>query len=338
MRRVLLPPTISAEPPPAGALVADFGGVTMGTSWSARVALMPADGAARSAQLQAGLQQQLDRVVAEMSHWEAGSDLGRFNRAGANTWHVLPDDFFEVLRYALDVARETGGACDPCAGVLVNLWGFGPAGHHDEAGFVPPSARDVAAVRAGMAGRVVELDAPRKRAFQPGGVQLDLSAVAKGFAVDKLAQYLEAQGCQHYLVEAGGELRGAGFKPGGQPWWVALEEPQPGAGEIALALHGLAVATSGDYRKYFMQDAARRPHTIDPRNGMPIANALASVTVVHESAMAADAWSTALTVLGPEQGMALAERKRLAARFLLRENDGLRETVSSRFQKMLEDE
>lgn len=337
MRRVLLPPTISAEPAPAGAGVVDFGGATMGTTWSARVALQPAAARAR-ASLRAALQQQLDQVVAEMSHWEPGSDLGRFNRAGACTWHTLPDAFFDVLHYALEVARETGGACDPSAGALVNLWGFGPTGRHDEAGFVPPSARDVATVRAGMAGRVVELDIPRKRAFQPGGVQLDLSAVAKGYGVDRLAQYLEGQGCSHYLVEVGGELRGAGFKPDGQPWWVALEEPLAGPDEIAVALHGLAVATSGDYRKYFMDDATRRPHTIDPRTGMPITNALASVTVVHERAMAADAWSTALTVLGHTEGLALAERKRLAARFLVRDGEGLREILSSRFQKMLEEE
>jgi thiamine biosynthesis lipoprotein len=339
VRRVLLPPAISAEPPPAGALVADFDGLTMGTSWSARVALPPSDGDARRAALQAGLQCQLDQVVSEMSHWEPGSNLGRFNRAGANTWHALPEDFFGVLRFALDVARDSAGACDPCAGALVNLWGFGPSGRHDQAGFVPPSPRDVATVRAGMAGRKVALDVPRKRAFQPGGVQLDLSAVAKGFSVDKLARYLEAQDCRHYLVEVGGELRGAGFKPDGQPWWVALEEPLAGQHEITVALHGLSVATSGDYRKYFMQDATRRPHTIDPRSGMPVTNALASVTVVHESAMAADAWSTALTVLGTEEGLAMAERKRLAARFLLREEgSGLREILSSRFQKMLEDE
>jgi len=338
VRRVLLPPTISAEPAPAGARVADFGGVSMGTTWSARVALVAAESPARRVALQAGLQQQLNQVVAEMSHWEPGSDLGRFNRSGAGTWHVLPDDFFSVLHYALEVARASGGACDPCAGALVNLWGFGPTGRHDETGFVPPSARDVASVKAYMAGREVELDVPRKRAFQPGGVQLDLSAVAKGFSVDKLARWLEGQGCQHYLVEVGGELRGAGFKPDGQPWWVALEEPHAGQDEIAVALHGLAVATSGDYRKYFMQDAIRRPHTIDPRTGMPITNALASVTVVHESAMAADAWSTALTVLGPEQGLALAEHKRLAARFLLREEAGLREILSTSFQKMLEEE
>lgn len=309
----------------------------MGTTWSARVAV---PGRSHAAALQEGLQRELDQVVAEMSHWEPGSDLGRFNRAGACTWHALPDGFFHVLRFALGVARETGGACDPCAGVLVNLWGFGPSGRHDEAGFVPPSARDVATVRAGMAGRVVELDIPRQRAFQPGGVQLDLSAVAKGYGVDRLAQYLEGQGLQHYLVEVGGELRGAGCKPDGQPWWGALEEPLapvPGT-EIAVALHGLAVATSGDYRKYFMQDATRRPHTIDPRSGMPVANDVAAVTVVHERAMAADAWSTALTVLGPQEGLALAERKQLAARFLLREGDGLREILSSRFQNMLDQE
>jgi thiamine biosynthesis lipoprotein len=349
VRRVLLPPAISAEPPPAAMAVADFGGATMGTTWSARVAL--AAGAAPPApspeMLQHGLQAQLDQVVAEMSHWEPASDLGRFNRAGAGTWHVLPDGFFRVLHYALGVARESGGACDPCAGALVNLWGFGPVRRHDEAGFVPPSAAAVAAVRGSMAGRAVELDIPRRRAFQPGGVQLDLSAVAKGYGVDQLAAYLEGQGCRHYLVEVGGELRGSGFKPDGQPWWVALEVPLAatamgtageGTGEIAIALHGLAVATSGDYRKYFMQGATRRPHTIDPRTGMPIANDLAAVTVVHERAMAADAWSTALTVLGPEHGLALAERKQLAARFLLREGTGLRELLSTRFQKMLEDE
>lgn len=360
--------------------IADFGGAAMGTTWSARVGLPPAPAAALAssaapalqaaqaaraasmAALQAGLQAQLDQVVAEMSHWEPASNLGRFNRAGACTWHTLPEGFFEVLQYALGVARESGGACDPCAGALVNRWGFGPSGRHDTAGFVPPTAREVAALRAGTAGRAVELDIPRQRAFQPGGVQLDLSAVAKGYGVDRLAGYLEAQGCRHYLVELGGELRGAGFKPDGQPWWVVLEEPlartlqaaspdaagareagyaddagQPG-GEIALALHGLAVATSGDYRQYFMQDATRRPHTIDPRSGMPIANGVASVTVVHERAMAADAWSTALTVLGPEQGLALAERKQLAARFVLRGAGGLREILSTRFQKMLEDE
>jgi len=319
----------------------EFRGESMGTSWSARVVHAPVHGPAQrtgAAQLQAGLQSQLDAVVAEMSHWAPASDLGRFNRAGACTWHTLPEAFFNVLHYALGVARATGGACDPCAGELVNLWGFGPTGRYDEPGFMPPLAADLAQARRRLAERQVELDAARRRAFQPGGVQLDLSAVAKGYGVDALALWLEGQGIHHYLVEVGGELRGAGFKPDGQPWWVALEAPAAGAGEIAVALHGLAVATSGDYRRFFLRNEQRFPHTIDPRTGVPITNNVASVTVVHERAMAADAWSTALTVLGAEAGLALAEQQGLAARFLLREGNGLREAMSSRFRNMLEDE
>jgi thiamine biosynthesis lipoprotein len=340
-RRVLLPAAISAEEPMADGRILEFSGESMGTSWSARVVVRAdaADGPQSLQQgLQRGLQGQLDGVVDEMSHWEPESNLGRFNRAGACTWHVLPDAFYTVLHYALGVARATDGACDPCAGELVNLWGFGPTARYDEAGFVPPPAAAIGQARQRIAARRVELDPARRRAFQPGGVQLDLSAVAKGHGVDAMALWLEGQGLRHYLVEAGGELRGAGFKPDGQPWWVALEAPAGGVGEIAVALHGLAVATSGDYRRYFLRDDQRFPHTIDPRDGMPITNNVASVTVVHEQAMAADAWSTALTVLGAEAGLALAEQQGLAARFLVREGASLREVLSSRFRNMLEDE
>jgi thiamine biosynthesis lipoprotein len=340
-RRVLLPAAISDMEPMADGRILELSGESMGTSWSARVVARAevADGPQSLQQrLQRGLQGELDGVVGEMSHWEPESNLGRFNRAGACTWHALPEAFYSVLDFALGVARATGGACDPCAGELVNLWGFGPVGRHDEPGFVPPASGAVAKARERLAARRVELDPARRRAFQPGGVQLDLSAVAKGYGVDAMALWLEKQGLRHYLVEAGGELRGAGFKPDGQPWWVALEAPAAGVGQIAIALHGLSVATSGDYRRYFLRDDQRFPHTIDPRNGMPITNNVASVTVVHEQAMAADAWSTALTVLGAEAGLALAEQQGLAARFLLREGASLREALSSRFRNMLEDE
>jgi thiamine biosynthesis lipoprotein len=332
-RRVLLPSVISAEAPLAEGRIFDFRGESMGTTWSARVVLR-----AEAPQLQQGLQRQLDAVVAEMSHWEAESDLGRFNRAGACTWHTLPEAFFHVLNYAMGVARATGGACDPCAGELVNLWCFGPVERYDEAGFAPPSRAEVALARERIATRRVELDPARRRALQPGGIQLDLSAVAKGYGVDALALWLEGQGVRDYLVEVGGELRGAGLKPDGQPWWVSLETPAAGIDEIAVALHGLSVATSGDYRRFFLRGEQRFPHTIDPRSGAPIANNVASVTVVHEQAMAADAWSTALTVLGDEAGLRLAEQPGLAARFLLREGDALREAMSSRFLAMLDDE
>lgn len=317
MRRVLLPHQIADDPAPAGGVIRDVAGLSMGTSWSVRVVL---DHARAVADLRQGLQQQLDAVVAEMSHWEAGSNLGRFNRAPAGSWHALPPAFFDVLSYALDVCRASGGACGPCAGALVNLWGFGPDKRFDQPGFTPPDAAAIAAARALPA---VVLEREGRRAFQPGGVQLDLSAVAKGYGVDRLSHYLKAQGLPHHLVEVGGELRGAGMKPDGQPWWTMLEQV-PGAAlpEMALALHGLSVATSGDYRRYFFHDGRRHAHTIDPRSGGPIANDLASVTVVHPQCMGADAWSTALTVLGSEAGMQLAERQGLAARFVVRGADG----------------
>jgi len=339
MRRVLLPHVVADEPAPGGGVIRDFGGRSMGTSWSVRLVSAPEDACAH---VQQGLQQQLDAVVAEMSHWEGDSDLGRFNRAEAGSWRQLPPAFFDVLAFALDVARESGGAYDPCAGALVNLWGFGPQGRFDQPGFVPPSATQISAA---LASRPVRLEREGRRALQPGGVQLDLSAVAKGYSVDRLAYFLKTQGYAHCLVEVGGELRGAGVKPDGQPWWVALEQvadnadsaaPQPD--ELVLALHGLSVATSGDYRRYFELDGQRYSHTIDPRSGMPIANDLASVTVVHPQCMAADAWSTALTVLGREPGLRLAEQQGLAVRFVTRQRDGgFAEHMSTHLRSMLDE-
>jgi thiamine biosynthesis lipoprotein len=347
MRRVLLPHHISEDPAPAGGAIRDFAGRSMGTSWSVRLVAAPEGSPDHLAldHLQHGLQQQLDSVVAEMSHWEADSDLGRFNRAGAGSWQVLPPAFFDVLAFAMGVARESGGAYDPCAGALVNLWGFGPYGRFDQPEFVPPCGDEIAVARTQLAAAGVRLEREGRRALQPGGVQLDLSAVAKGYGVDRLAYYLKTQGVGHYLVEVGGELRGAGVKPDGQPWWVALEEvtdtpPAHGSAPapLVLALHGLAVATSGDYRRYFELDGRRYSHTIDPRSGMPIANNLASVTVVHGQCMAADAWSTALTVLGAEQGLALAERQGLAARFVARDaGGGFTEHMTSLLRGMLDE-
>lgn len=310
----------------------------MGTSWSVRLVELGS-----TAHLQLALQQQLDTVVAQMSHWLPDSDLGRFNRAPAGSWHVLPSAFFQVLSFAEHVARASRGACDPCAGALVNLWGFGPTGRYDEPGFVAPSMEAVSGLMARRVGQTLELDAATRRARQPGGLQLDLSGVAKGYGVDCVARYLESQGVKHYLVEVGGELRGGGTRPDGQPWWVALEQVDaaPGADEtdeMVVALHGLAVATSGDYRRFFEHDGGRYSHTIDPRSGMPIANNLASVTVIHADCMAADAWSTALTVLGPEEGLALAEAEGLAARLLVRDGTDLTEYLSSQLQAMLDDD
>ena len=338
MRRVLVPLSLSPAQPALGSAVYDAAGSTMGTSWSARAVLAPGAQLANGDALAAQLQGQLDTVVAQMSHWEPDSDLSRFNGAPAGSWRLLPSAFCKVLSYALEVAEQSGGAYDPCAGALVNCWGFGARRRYDEAGFYAPDDSAISAIMARQDRLRLRMDATSRKLLQPGGVEIDLSSVAKGYAVDQLAHCLQAHGVHHYLVEVGGELRGAGVKPDGQPWWVTLEGV-PDAGEQAptvVALHGLAVATSGDYRRHYLHRGARASHTLDPRTGYPIQNNVASVTVLHAECMAADALSTALSVLGLEAGMRFAEAHKLAARFLLRGPEDLEEASTSAFKSMLQ--
>ncbi|WP_136163143.1 FAD:protein FMN transferase [Sphingomonas flavalba] len=294
----------------------------MGTSWSVR-AVSPPPG------LAAAIQRILDAVVAEMSPWEPGSDISRFNRSPVGAWQALPPAFVTVLRAALDVAALSGGAFDPAIGALVDQWGFGPK----PGSGAPPTDVAIAAALAEAGHDAIELDAPCLRARRTRAAELDFSGIAKGYGVDCVAEHLLASGIAHFLVEVGGELRGAGVKPDGQPWWVDLELP-PGAGfaPSRVALHGMAVATSGDYRRWFAHGGQRYAHSIDPRTGRPLANGVHSVTVLHPQCMLADAWATALTVLGPEAGLALAEAEGLAA--LIQSDAG--EAMSSGFRAMLE--
>lgn len=339
MRDVLLPSSIAPELPPAGSVLHHSGGSTMGTSWSARAVLAGDTGAQERAAIEAHLQRQLDVVVAQMSHWEGDSDLSLYNTAAPGTWRHLPSAFFKVLDYALDVALISGGAYDPCAGALVNLWGFGAQRRFDQPGFYAPAAADIAAILAREDLNRIEVDRTARKVLQPGGIALDLSSVAKGYAVDQLALGLETHGIHHYLVEVGGELRGAGVKPNGEPWWVTLEGvPGDTSEQPLLALHGMSVATSGDYRRYFDYRGERASHTLDPRTGYPTRNNVASVSVIHAECMVADALSTALSVLGADYGIDLAEEMALAARFLVRRDGRLEEVRSSTYESMLDDE
>jgi thiamine biosynthesis lipoprotein len=332
-RAVLIPLDIDPAVPPPGSRVHALHGASMGTSWSARVAGTGVDG--RQVPLRAALQAELDAIVAQMSHWEDDSLLSRYNRAPAGTWIDLPPQFFDVIDYALWAHDASGGAYDPAAGALVALWGFGPHRRYDQAGFYAPDAAAIARAQAGR-GRPT-LDRTGRRLLQPGGAVLDLSSVAKGYAVDRLALCLEGRGLRHYLVEVGGELRGAGLKPDGQPWWVDIEAvPDGGAAPRAVvALHGLSVATSGDYRQFFELEQRRVSHTLDPRSGRP-AGGVAAVTVLAPTCMAADALSTVLNVLGPVDGLAFAERRALAARFLVRRGGRLEEVVSPAWEALLQ--
>ncbi|MDF7776802.1 FAD:protein FMN transferase [Sphingomonas sp. AOB5] len=290
----------------------------MGTSWSARI--VDAGPGAK-----AGILTVLDRIIAQMSHWEPASDLCRFNRAAPGNWQQLPPELSRVLGAGLSVASASGGAFDPAMGALVDLWGFGPPGPRTDA----PTRSEIAAALGGS----IEHDPTLLRARRTAPAALDFSGIAKGYAVDAIARHLCETGHADFLVEVGGELFGEGVKPDGQPWWVDLE-PVPGLAPIRVALHGLAVATSGAGQRNFIADGRRYSHTLDPRTGGPIANGVAQVTVIHPECMLADAWATALTVLG-DQAPSVAEREGLAMHMAVRDGGAMREVTSPALAEML---
>lgn len=325
-RRVLLPRRCVADPVPPGAQTAirSLGGATMGTAW--RVVLVEPAQVDWQA-LERDIESLFAAIIAAMSTWDNASEISRFNRASAGTAQCLSHDFFVVLVRALEIAAETDGCFDPTVGPAVCAWRFGR-----------PASAFPADTRHGR-WRGLRLDRPSRRIRQPGGVGLDLSAIAKGYAVDRLAALLRAAGIASFLAEIGGELVGCGTKPNGEPWWVLLETPPGETGRIVptvLALNDLAVASSGDYRRCRDVAGRRLCHLIDPRTGEPAAGAVAAVSVVHETCMDADALATALAVMDAERAFDFAERRGLAARFVLRCADGLEERLSTAMQRMTE--
>lgn len=305
-------------------------GPTMGTTWSVKYTGTPDE---NIDSLKADIEAALEQVNAEMSTYRADSVLSRFNQAAAGTLVDLPADTQKVLKAAFSLSEMTGGAYDVTVGPLVNLWGFGPESDR----FEPPQADEIEAARRRVGWQSLLLDGPRL--LQPGEVYVDLSSIAKGFAVDKVAELMDKHGLKSWLVEVGGELRARGTKPYGQPWRIAVERPIPGVREVeqVVALKDMAVATSGDYRNFFESDGKLYSHTIDPRTGYPVQHALASVSVLHKSAMMADGLATAMTVLGPKEGMAFAKANELAVFFIVRTDEGVKELSTPAFDAIVED-
>jgi len=290
----------------------------MGTDWSVRIVDAPP-------KTEQAIHATLARIIAQMSNWEAASDISRFNAAPVGQWMDLPADLLTVLRAGLDMARLSGGAFDPALGRMVDGWGFGPAGLSGLSRLPRHTAPWTA------------IEVADGRARRTADVTLDFSGIAKGFAVDALAQALRDLGAVDFLVEIGGELRGQGIRPDMQPWWVDIETP-PGLSlpTLRVALCGLSVATSGDYRRFREEAGDRLSHSIDPATGAPIANGVASVTVLHDSTIGADAWATAITVLGHERGMALATLHGIAACLILRTATGGQEYMTPAMAAMLD--
>ncbi|MEZ5484639.1 MAG: FAD:protein FMN transferase [Lysobacteraceae bacterium] len=299
-------------------------GASMGTRW--RVCLA-ADRRRDLHALHDAIQQVLDGVVAQMSHWEPDSDISRFNRAPAGSWQVLPEAFFHVLQTALAVAEASAGAYDPSIGPLVDLWGFGPRGSQSTPSM---AAQDEVHQRVGW--QRLQLDVDGRRALQPGGLALDLSAIAKGHAVDAVANLLRDRGIEAALVDVGGELCGFGRRPDGAAWSVQVssDEDDEQLPPCIIELADRCVASSGDRWRHRDVDGRRLAHSLDPRTGQPLDDA-PLVTVIAERCLLADAWSTALGVLGVSDGRALAEREGIAVRFVEQRADGPHEHRSSSF-------
>ncbi len=327
--------TTSLSPPSAAtSAVHALHGQTMGTTWSVQYT---SRARIEAHALHDAVQARLNQVVAQMSTWEADTDITRFNRCPPGSWFSLQDDVLKVLGAALDVAATSGGAFDPTVSPLVAAWGFGahalPRGR--------PADRDLVEARARVGWQHLRLDPEQRRVLQQGGMTLDLSAIAKGYGVDVVADLLRRRGIDAALIEVGGELYGYGRKAEGQPWRVLVESSpdeeadSEGLEPRVLALDGIAVATSGDRWHAYVQDGRRYSHTIDPRSGEPVTDAAAAVTVIAPDAMHADAWATALTVMGATAGHAFAASNGLAARFLQRTADGLQETMTPAFERHL---
>ena len=307
-------------------------GVCMGTTWHVTYIEPPA-GSDQEA-LQRGIEQRLEQVESSMSTYREDSEITRFNASAPHRWFEVSSDFYTVLSTAMVVGRESHGAFDVTVAPLVDLWGFGPGRVVD----VPPEQELIAQLVSQVGQDNLRLDGESRAVMKLTELSLDFSSLAKGYAVDLVSLWLLEQGVGRFLVEVGGEVRLSGASGRGDPWRLAIEQPESGRRSIATAisLTDVAVATSGDYRNFFEVDGRRYSHSIDPRTGRPVEHDLASVTVVHPSAMLADAWATALTVIGAEQGMMVAQAQGLAVYFIRSSGGEFSSSHSAAFARYLD--
>ena len=312
----------------------ELSGRSMGTTWHVTYLPAPAAKGDPPGYIQKEIESILDKVNLSMSTYRSDSEISRFNVLVVDEWLAISAGFVTVLDAALTVGEASGGAYDVTVGPLVNLWGFGPQAREDSV----PDKGELEVLLQHVGQGKLRLDRQGRKLLKTDELSLDFSSVAKGYAVDLVANWLGSRGVNDYLVEVGGEMRLSGKKSGGELWRVAIESPDSLHGSVATAisLSDSAVATSGDYRNYFEVDGKRFSHTIDPRTGYPVEHDLVSVTVVHSRAMMADAWATALTVLGADRAMEVALTEGLAVYFIRREGDSYISSYSPPFENYLE--
>ena len=309
----------------------DLSGNTMGTTFTVTIVSPPTavdlDG------LKTEIYDTLEHVNAIASTYLDDSELSEFNADTSTDWISVSTEFCDMVASALDISAVTNGAFDITVGPLVNLWGFGASTHNTSL----PADEDIRSARAGVGYEMLQADCKQPALRKSSGaIYVDLSGWAKGHAVDGIANLLDEHQLDNYLVEIGGELRLKGHNAEQKRFSIAIEKPllNNDINYILVPLSDVAVATSGNYRNFFEQDGQRYAHTIDPRTGYPVKHKLSGVTVVSTSTAYADAVATALMVLGPDDGYALAEQLGIASLFIVRSDEGMKEISTPQFEQL----
>ncbi|WP_253448682.1 FAD:protein FMN transferase [Pseudomonas nitroreducens] len=312
-----------------GKSVERFGGPTMGSSYA--VQYVPTGTAPEAAKLKAEVDGILASLDEQFSTYRDDSVVSRFNALPGGACMALPADMLTLWRYGEQLAQQSGGAFDLTVEPLMNLWGFGPQSRAEKV----PDAAALERARARVGHRHLRLNGDQL--CKDVDAQLDFDSIVAGYAVDRVSTRLAELGLTDYLVEITGELKAVGHKPDGKPWRIALEVPsgeRERQVERSVALDGIGLSTSGDYRNYFEEGGQRYSHTFDPRTGAPVRHTLAAVTVAEAQALRADGLSTLLMVLGPEEGYTFAERNGLAAFFIVRQGEGFVTRATTRFEAL----
>jgi len=303
-------------------------GSTMGTTWSVLLGERPVG--VDPADLQLHLQQQLDRINKLMSTYDQTSEISRFNDSSTTDWFPVSPETAQVVELAQKISTLSKGAFDVTVGPLVELWGFGPKLRTDRS--PTDSLIEAARKQVGYHHLIMRRDPAALRKDIPG-LRVDLSAIAKGYAVDRLADALAARGFKDMVVEIGGEMLIKGRNPNGNLWRIAVEKPLPGQRSLerVFLLTDTGMATSGNYRNFFTENGQRYSHTIDPATGRPVRNRLASVTVLASTSAEADALATALMAMGDERAHAFCRREKIAAYMLIHQGDGFQPVATETF-------
>ncbi|WP_205885995.1 FAD:protein FMN transferase [Pseudomonas laurylsulfativorans] len=311
-----------------GNTLESFGGPTMGSTYS--IKYVRHAGLAAPDEVRVQVEQILADIDRQMSTYHSDSDIERFNALPANRCQAMPASILELVRVGEQLSVQSDGSYDLTVEPLLNLWGFGPQAREEKV----PSAEALAEVRQRVGHQHLRIDGDQL--CKDAAVEVDFNSIAAGYAVDTIASKLEAMGIHDYLAEATGELKASGRKADGSPWRIALEEPRDDrqVAERVIVVDGYGLSTSGDYRNYFEQGGQRFSHTFDARSGAPVSHNLASVTVIHPSALMADGLSTLLLILGPERGWDYAEKHDIGAFFVIRADTGFVTRSSHAFERL----